>query len=1016
MKWSTHLVIAVASSMAGMSCQLTGPLHAQTPVSFNRDVRPILASRCFVCHGQDEEDRQAGLRLDIRDEAVASGAIASGQPDDSELVYRIFSHDETEVMPPPDSGEPLDQADKELLKRWIREGARYEKHWAFVPPQMPAVPPVPEGSQAGNPIDHFVLRELGKRQLQAAPPADRYKLVRRLYLDLIGLPPGIAEADAFARSADPGAYEKLVDQLLESPRYGERWAQPWLDLARYADTNGYEKDRPRSIWPWRDWVIRALNDDMPFDRFTVEQLAGDMLPDATPEQIIATGFHRNTMLNEEGGIDPLEYRFLAMVDRVATTSLVWMGLTMDCAQCHSHKYDPVSHTDYYRFMALLNNADEPDYSIPDPDKLRARRQVEARICRLEESLASKFPAAEGQGSETERRAANLQREFSDWIAATRTVAADWSIIRPQHMETNLPRLEVLDDGSIFSTGDITKRDVFELIFDLQPGDLPISALRLEALPDDRLPAGGPGRTYYEGRKGDFFVSEVSAAADGVGLAFSGSSHSYGETDGETTPQENRAVFDGDGSTGWQPRDRKGQRLQLVLNLQKPIESAQQLRIKLLFERHYAVSLGRFRVSVTSQANAVANRLPARVEAILAADAESTWSDTERKQVMREFLLTTPLLAEAREELEELKKSLPFMTQTLVMQERPADHPRPAFRHHRGEFLSPREQVTPAIPDLFAAETSADRRPADRLQLARWLASEANPLVARVVVNRAWREFFGAGLVRTNGDFGVQSPPPTHPDLLDWLAVDFMQNGWSMKHLHRRIVTSATYRQDSAASPDLIQRDPQNRWLARGPRFRVSGEMLRDIILKASGLLSDKMYGPGVRPPQPASVTALAYGATPWTPSSGEDRYRRSIYTFRKRTAAFAAYTVFDAPSGESCVVRRNRSNTPLQALTILNDEMYQEMARALARKTIEQKFGTAADSARFIFRRLLTRPPDDSELEALVGYYQTQLSRLEQGELQADLIGGDQQAAPELAAWSMVARVVMNLDETITKP
>ncbi len=1011
MKRSRFLFACLAGLAACTTAGQPGILCAQAKVSFNRDIRPILASKCFVCHGHDEEDREADLRLDVRDEAIAGGALAPGRPDESEFVHRIFSDDEYEIMPPPHAENPLDESQKDLLKRWITEGASYDRHWAFVPPKAPAVPSAAKINRARNPIDNFVFRNLEKNHLRPAPEADRYTLVRRVYLDLIGLPPTIAEADAFASSTDPRAYENLVDDLLNSPRYGERWAQPWLDLARYSDTNGYEKDRPRSIWPYRDWVIRALNDDMPYDRFSIEQLAGDMLPEASSDQRIATGFHRNTMLNEEGGIDPLEYRFLAVVDRVATTSIVWMGLTMDCAQCHTHKYDPITHTDYYRFMALLNNADEPDLTVPDFEKTKARQRIETKIRELEQSLASKFPAPAGDGTEAQRRADHLERELAKWIASTKSASARWSVIRPAEIKTNLPRLEVLDDGSIFSSGDITKRDMFELTFDLEPGELPITALRLEALPDDRLPARGPGRTYYEGRKGDFFVSEISAIADGVNIEFAGSSHSHSDADTNV----NRTVFDDDGSTGWQPGNRKGQRLQLVINLRQPIEQAQKLKIRILFERHYAASLGRFRFSVTSRENAVANSLPVEIETILASGDGKGWSETEREQVTRQFLLTTPLLADARQEIDELRKTLPVTTQTLVMQERPADHSRPTFLHHRGEFLSPRGQVSPSIPEMFADETNKDSLPADRLQLARWLVSDANPLVARVAVNRAWREFFGAGLVQTTGDFGVQSPPPSHPDLLDWLAVEFMKNGWSMKQLHRLIVTSATYRQRSAATPQLVELDPQNRLLARGPRFRVSGEMVRDIMLKSTGLLSDKMFGPGVRPPQPASVTALSYGSTAWHPSVGEDRYRRSLYTFRKRTAAFAAYTVFDAPSGENCVVRRNRSNTPLQALTVLNDEMYLEMARALAQKTIEQRFNTTPDSAKFIFRSCVTRPPEDSELNALVNYFRAQKSRLEQGELDVTLIGGDEQASHELAAWSMVARVVMNLDETITK-
>jgi hypothetical protein len=550
-----------------------------------------------------------------------------------------------------------------------------------------------------------------------------------------------------------------------------------------------------------------------------------------------------------------------------------------------------------------------------------------------------------------------------------------------------------------------------LTFNLPTSDQPIRALRLEALPDDRLPAQGPGRTYYEGRKGDFFVSEIIATADGSPLEFASGSQSY--PDPKRTG--NHPVFDGDGSTGWQPGQRKGQRLQLVLNFKKPFNGTKKLHIRMVFERHYAASLGRFRFAVTANENALANRLPAEIETILADRDAAKLSEIDRAKLKRQFLLTSPLLDETRNKLAQLKQKMPRMTETMVMRERPANNPRPTYRHHRGEYLSPREKVEPMILNIFAEQKTNATLPTNRLELARWLVSEANPLVARVTVNRAWQSFFEIGLVATTEDLGVQSLPPSHPDLLDWLAVEFVKNGWSLKRLHRLIVLSATYRQNSRVSAALNKLDPQNRLLARGPRFRVSGEMVRDIMLKSSGRLSDKMFGPGVRPPQPASVTALAYGSTPWKPSVGEDRYRRSIYTFRKRTAAFAAYTVFDAPTGENCVVRRNRSNTPLQALTVLNDEMYLELARALARTTLNQNFDTPEDAAVFFFRSFLTRPPTKSEVKSIVHYFHAQKRRLDQGQLDATLITGDKQATNESAAWSMVARVVMNLDETITK-
>ncbi|GAA5509765.1 PSD1 and planctomycete cytochrome C domain-containing protein [Novipirellula caenicola] len=1005
---SPHLVhrvlLALVCSVVGTAARV----NADDEISFNREVRPVLASQCFACHGPDEEHREADLRLDVDEAAIEHGVIEPGDPDASELVRRLFSSDEDEVMPPPHAG-TLKPEQKQLLRDWVQSGAKYDKHWAFTPPTRPAVPTVTQSGWARGAIDAFVLDRLAREGISPSPEADRMTLVRRLYIDLIGLPPTPEQADAFVSSTDPHAYEALVDELLQSPRYGEHWALPWLDLARYADTNGYEKDRERSIWPYRDWVIRALNEDMPYDEFSIKQLAGDLLPRKSPDDLIATGFHRNTMLNEEGGIDPLEYRYLAMVDRVATTGVVWLGLTTGCAQCHTHKFDPITHTDYFRLMALLNNADEPDYAIPDPTVEQQRRETLDQIERLESQLADVFPIGDDAS-------ATFESEFAKWIRSQEAVATPWQVITPTEMKSNLPRLELLDDGSVFASGDTTKRDEYELTFTIQQSDLPITAIRLEALPDDRLPEHGPGLAFYEGRKGDFFVSELNATLGDAPLNFGEVTHNYRTTNDGNSKVRPDNVFDGDGSTGWQPGNHKGERLHLVMNLQQPIETPGELRIKLLFERHYVASLGRFRFAVTSKPDAVASQLSESAETILA----SAEDDKERSEVLRrEFLRTTPLLAEARKPIDSLRAKLPEPTTTLVMQERPADHPRPTYRHHRGEYLSPKEQVSPGMLSVFVEDEQ--RSPKNRLEMARWLVSDANPLIARVTVNRAWRSLFGAGLVRSSDDFGVQSEPPTHPELLDWLSVELIENGWSIKQLHKWIVMSETYRQDSKGTAELVQMDPDNRLLARGARFRVNGETVRDIMLRGSGLLSEKMYGPGVFPPQPPSVTELAYGNFKWNTAKDADRYRRSIYTFKKRTAAFAAYTVFDAPTGEECIPQRNRSNTPLQALTVLNDEMYFEMARALAEQTLaKQTSEDANDSpteiATSMFRRILTRPPTIEETQMLTAYFDAQKQRLVSGQLIAAEIGGDKNASADFAAWSMVARVIMNLDEAVTRP
>ena len=749
-----------------------------------------------------------------------------------------------------------------------------------------------------------------------------------------------------------------------------------------------------------------------------------MLPDATDSQRIATGFHRNTMINEEGGIDPLEFRFYAMVDRVATTGTVWLGLTTGCAQCHTHKYDPITHTDYYGLMALLNNADEPEMIVRDSEVEEQRRSLQNRIDQLEEELPARFPPSAGEGAISERRQANLATKFAEWLKLEQAQSTTWQTLRPTSMRTNLPRLELLDDGSIYSSGDITKRDVFTLRFQLDELDGPITALRLEVLPDERLPAQGPGQAYYEGRKGDFFLSELKATQLDAPVEFAGGSHSYGKISIGSGSANAENVFDGEGSTGWSTSGAEGERNQLVLNLKQPLEAKGDLEIELLFERHFAASLGRFRISATSARHAAkATRLPIEIENLLAQN-ENAFDDTDLDQLRAYFLKVSPDLADARKQIESVRKQLPELPTTMVLRERPEDNPRPTFRHHRGEFLAPKENVSPSLPKFLTSSSQLVSLPTDpvgnRLSFARWLVSDRNPLVGRVTVNREWLAFFGRGLVPTADEFGTQGDAPTHPQLLDWLAVAFTTPksdgglGWSRKQLHRLIVTSATYRQSSQVTPAVLERDRDNLLLARGPRFRADAETVRDILLTASGLLTRRVGGPSVYPPQPSSVTALAYGNEEWKASIGADRFRRSVYTFRKRTAPFAAYTVFDAPTGENCTVGRNRSNTPLQSLALLNDDMFLEIARSLAEQAVAS--GKTPDArAAFLFRALLTRPPRQTELEKIVAYQSAQSARLESKELDHAIVWGRTESSVELAAWFLVARALINLDETITK-
>ncbi len=1149
-------------------------LAAAEKPDFNRDVRPILSRHCLKCHGPDETARQGGVRLDVRDSALLaaeSGAtiVVPGRPADSELMRRIESSDPDVVMPPPSTHMVLTAAQQVTLKNWIAAGAPYAPHWAFVAPQQAPLPQVQRADWPRNAIDWFVLAELERQNLAPSPEADRYALARRAALDLIGLPPSPEVADALVLDQSADAYEQYIDRLLASPQYGERWAREWLDLARYADTNGYEKDRPRSVWPYRDWVIRALNADLPFDQFTVEQLAGDMLPQATTEQRIATGFHRNTMLNEEGGIDPLEFRFHAMTDRLATTGAVWLGLTVGCAQCHTHKYDPLTHTDYYRLLAFLNNADEPEMEVTAEAVLARRAEIEAQIARREQDLPQRFPpldawkwhtphvieASSAQGAaltieadetlvvsglspETDtytvvvetpqseisgiqiealtdtalgnagpgrtthgnfvitelqvdqksdsgrgeplrfqaamadfaqdkfpaqhaidgkpetgwaihgpgpwnvprtltvrfgkrvrsegssrwtirleqwfgaqhtlgkfrvrlgsvsdtrpvrvRQQAHFDQKFGEWQTDLQQRAVPWKVAAPRSWKTTLPRLELLDDASLLTSGDLTKRDVFDLTFGPELNGA--TAIRIEALPDERLPRRGPGAVFYEGSRGDFFLSEIQwLPGGGPAVPWAGAAHSFANTH-----HTSAAAIDDNPLTGWSIDGGQGRSHVAVFRFAAPLQAADEHVLRMIFERYYAAALGRFRVSYTTAS------VPA--DTALAADLESNCSipAVERsremqEQLLREFCRVAPELADERAAIEQLRKQLPAAPTALVFQERPRDNPRPTSRHHRGEFLQPKEAVVAGVPSFLHSLNETSAR--NRLEFARWLVDPRNPLVGRVTINRHWSTFFGRGIVRTSEDFGYQGELPTHPQLLDWLAVEFIRRDWSVKELHRLIVTSATYRQSSRVTPELLQTDPQNRWLARGPRVRLDAEFIRDSVLEVAGLLSDKELGPSVYPPQPASVTTEgSYGKLSWDVSTGEDRYRRGLYTFAKRTAPYAMFTTFDAPSGEACVPRREASNTPLQALTLLNDAVFMEAAQTLGRQAMSAG-SDRREQLRQLFRRVVVRPPTEDELTLLVSFLDAQLLR-----------------NPDAAvAWTATARALLNLDETITK-
>ena len=1011
-------------------CPAAGP-------DFAREVRPILSNRCFKCHGPDKDHQEAGLRLDVREAALVeldSGtrAIVPGHADDSEVVARITSTDPDLVMPPPHTKVTLTEEEQRILTDWIAAGAEYRPHWAFVTPERPAVAKEETDTWSRSDVDRLVRARLLREGLAPALEADRATLCRRVHLDLIGLPPTPADLDAFLADAAPDAYERLVDRLLASPRYGERWARRWLDLARYADTNGYEKDRDRSIWPYRDWVIRALNADMPFDEFTIRQIAGDLVPGATTDDVLATGFHRNTMINEEGGIDPLEFRYLAMVDRVGTTGMTWLGLTTACAQCHTHKFDPITHTDYFALMALLDNADEPEWTIPSAERSRRLADLEHQIEAAWAALPGKWPvpqepAAEqlaGSGEpapgppveprpEAGQRVAAMADRFAAWDREESQRAVAWTVAIPTGLTSSLPHLVVRDDGSVLAGGDVTKSTTYSLV--LPPAAGETRAIRLEVLPDESLPAHGPGLIWYEGAKGDFFLSEFEVMAGGRRFDVSKATESFaGKPSSSPDVSSAAKTVDGDMSSGWGIAGRQGRPNAAVYVLAEPVPAGMPITLQLQSERHYACGLGCFRVSVADRADAEARGHTAAEEAALAKPAGSRLP-AEQNLVFHRFLASAAELAEPVKAIWSLEDSLRGGTTTLVMRERPADNHRKMFRRHRGEYTQPEEEVQPATP-AFLPPLPTDA-PTDRLALAKWLISTGNPLTARVAVNRHWQAFFGRGLVATVEDFGYQSDPPSHPELLDWLAVTFMHDlGWSQKKLHRLIVTTSTYRQSSTVPPALAAHDPANVLLARGPRVRLEAEVIRDSMLAAAGLLSAKMYGPGVRPPQPEGVTEVAYGNPKWQASTGDDRHRRSLYTFQKRTAPFAMTTTFDGPTGEACIARREASNSALQALTLLNDPMFVEVAQALGRAVM----AAGSDDAirlRELARRVLSRELDADEARTLTRYLDEQRRRMAAGEIDATKLAGDDAGddAGERAVWMLAARAVMNLDEAIVK-
>ena len=961
------------------------------------DVQRIFAEHCLGCHGPD--DKNGGLALTSRDnllKELESGApaVVPGDPGKSELIARILSSDPDEQMPPKKK-KRLTAPEIEALKKWVAEGAPWQVHWAYMPITRPTPPAISNPQFAIlNPIDAFLAAKLNARKIAPSSEADRYTLIRRVSYDLLGLPPTPTEVDAFVKDPAPDAYERLVGRTLASPHFGERWGRHWLDRARYADSDGYEKDRARpDAWRYRDWVIGAVNRDLPFDQFTIEQLAGDLLPDATPEQKLATAFHRQTLTNTEGGTDQEQFRVEATFDRTETTGSVWLAHTVGCARCHTHKYDAITQREYYQLFAFFNNADETKTTVATSPTAQAEyERRNATHAATLKNLTAKLAI------ERERLAGTL----FDWekVIVPRLAAAEGRKAKEESAEiysvSSAADVEFqrLDDGSWLATTDAKAQDTYKVVADLPPGV--VSGLRLEVLPDDSLPKSGPGRA----KDGNFVLTKISVDAKGgnVGL------HSP-EADFSQATFPVAAALEGRPEKGWGIAPQAGKPHHATIQFVRPLDGAQ--RITVTLNQQYAkgaYTIGRFRL-VALVGETPESIAPKAVRGFVAIGSEKWTNDT--KDTLVDWLeQTDPDASRAAAKLAAAKAAAPPLPVLDVRVLTQRAKPRDTRILHRGEFLSPTDPVSPDTLAVLPPIAPRDGKTPDRLDLARWLVSPQNPLTARVIVNQFWAHLFGEGIVRTLSDFGVRGEKPSHPELLDWLASEFIARGWSRKEVLRLIMTSATYRQRSEVRPELAEIDPLNTLLARQNRIRVEGEIVRDLHLAASGLLAPKIGGPSVFPPLPDGIAGLSYANNfKWTDSAGDDRHRRGMYTFFKRTAPHPDLTTFDCPDANLAAIKRSVSNTPLQALTTLNAQAFAEAAQALAKRLLAEPL--ADDDARIerAFRLCVARPPQPREVAAL----RQLLAKARDHYAQAS----DKDAEP--AAWTATVRIVLNTDEFITR-
>ncbi|MDG3007852.1 DUF1553 domain-containing protein [Paludisphaera mucosa] len=1015
----------VAPWALGLAAALAGPAAAQADdgLVYNRDVRPILAENCFACHGPDSAARKADLRLDKREAAVEAGAVEPGKPDESTLVERIDSADKHEVMPPPTSHKTLTAAQKDVLKRWIAGGAEYQPHWSLIAPVRPAPPQVADGSWGRTPIDAFVLAALETKGLKPAPEADRRTLARRLSLDLTGLPPKPAEVEAFVADAAPDAYEKYVDVLLQSPAWGEHRGRYWLDAARYADTHGFHFDNYREMWSYRDWVIEAFNANMPFDRFTIEQLAGDLLPDRTLAQQVASGFSRCAMSTNEGGTIAEENLVGYTRDRTETVGQVFLGLTVGCAVCHDHKFDPIPQKEFYELSAFFNNITQPAYDGNVKDSAPILPVPRAEDAPRWQALPGLIAAAK---SEVDARAQAARAGFDAWLGPQ----------TPDALAAMLPAADLKLSVGLPARGDDAPRVVFESAeagdFERDQGfsfgawiKLPkegATGAVLARMDDPNRHRGWD--LWVAGRKvGTHIVSDWPSDALRVMTAedvpVEAWTHVFVTYDGKGKGAGVKIYVDGSPRTATVTND----------DLKGTIRTGVALRVgrRQTSDRLMTVGIADVRVHARTLPDSEVADLaglgrawaliakPADKRPAAEADAVYAWWLAARDPAARD--LRAKLAALEKEKADISARG----TIAYVMQEKTEEAA--AFLLFRGQYDQRRDPLKPHTP--AALPPMPEELPRNRLGFAQWLLRPEHPLTARVTVNRFWQEVFGQGLVRTTGDLGVSGELPSHPELLDWMAVEFRESGWDVKRFYKLLVTSSAYRQSAAASPEKLEKDPSNRLLSRGPRFRMDAEVVRDYALAASGLLVGKVGGPSVRPYQPEGVweaVAMPESNTKkYVPDRGDGLYRRSLYTFWKRAAPPASLEVFNAPSREVCTVRRERTDTPLQALVALNDPQFVEAARALAQRVLAETpaFEARADS---LARRVLARPLREEEasvvresLGRLAAYYQAHPDDAEKL-LAVGASPRDPNLVPaEAAAWTMLANELLNLDEVLNK-